>query len=56
MLSIRQIVAVGATLTVAATGIAFAQDLPTQQPMRPGHMPEMMQSGQHPMEPLRCRK
>src|SRR6516164_6222355 len=51
MLSIRQIVAVGATLTVAATGIAFAQDLPTQQPMRPGHMPEMMQSGQHPMEP-----
>ena len=56
MLSIRQIVAVGATLTVAAIGIAFAQDLPTQQPMRPGHMPEMMQSGQHPMEPLRCRK
>ena len=56
MLSIRQIVAVGATLTVAATGIAFAQDLPTQQPMRPGHMPEMMQSGQHPMEPAQMQE
>src|SRR6516162_414897 len=56
MLSIRQIVAVGATLTVAAIGIAFAQDLPTQQPMRPGHMPEMMQSGQHPMEPAQMQE
>ena len=56
MLSIRQIVAVGATLTVAATGIAFTQDMPTQQPMRPGHMPEMMQSGQHPIEPAQMQE
>src|SRR5271167_2241319 len=56
MLSIRQIVAVGATLAVTATGVAFAEDRPTQQPMGPGHLQEMMQSGQHPMGPAEMQE
>ena len=42
MLSIRRIVAVGAALAVAATGIAFADETPAQHPMGPAQMQEMM--------------
>jgi hypothetical protein len=42
MLSIRRIVAVGAVLAVAATGIAFADETPAQQPVGPAQMQEMM--------------
>ena len=42
MLSIRRIVAVGAVLAVAITGIAFADETPAQQPVGPAQMQEMM--------------
>ena len=47
MLSIRQIVAIGAMLGVAASGVVFAENMPTQHPMRPAQMQEMMQQ-HHP--------
>lgn len=56
MLSTRQIVAVGAVLVVAATGITFADEKPIQQPTEPGHMQEMMRSGQHPMGPAQMQE
>ena len=51
MVSARRIIAIGAVLAVAATGIAFADEKPAQQPMGPAQMQEKMQSGQHPMGP-----
>jgi hypothetical protein len=42
MLSIRRIVAVGAVLAVAITGIAFADETPAQQPVGPAQLREMM--------------
>ena len=56
MLPTRKLVAIGAVLAVAATGIAFADEKPAQQPMEPGHMQEMMQSGQHPMGPAEMQE
>ncbi len=49
MLSTRRLVAVGAVLAMAASGIALAETMPDQQPMGPARMQQMMQSGQHPM-------
>jgi hypothetical protein len=50
MLSTGNLVAIGAVLVVAVSGIAFAQTLPDHHPMRPDQQ-QMMQSGQHPMGP-----
>jgi hypothetical protein len=50
MLSTRKLVAVGAALAIAASGIAFAQTMPDQHSMGPDRQ-QMMQSGQHPMGP-----
>ena len=44
----RKIVAIGAVLVVAATGVAIAQTMPDHHSMGPDHQ-QMMQSGQHPM-------
>jgi hypothetical protein len=49
MLSTRKLVAIGAVLTVVASGIALAETMPGDHPMGPDHMQQMMQSGQHPM-------
>jgi len=51
MVSARQLVAIGAVIAFAGSGIAFAQTVPDQplhHPMGPDHQ-QMMQSGQHPM-------
>ena len=50
MLSTLTLVAIGSVLAVAAFGIAFAQTMPDHQPMGPDQQ-QMMQSGQHPMDP-----
>ena len=46
----RKLIAIGAVLAFAASGMAFAQTLPDQHQMGPDHQ-QMMQSGQHPMGP-----
>jgi hypothetical protein len=51
MLSTRKLVAIGAVLAVAATGVAIAQTMPDDHSMGPDHMQQMMASGQHPMGP-----
>jgi hypothetical protein len=51
MLSTRKLVAIGAVLVVAATGVAIAQTIPDHHSMGQGHMQKMMASGEHPMEP-----
>ena len=43
----RKLIAIGAVLAFAASGMAFAQTLPDQHQMGPDHQ-QMMQSGQHP--------
>ena len=48
MLSTRKLVAIGAALVVAATGVAIAQTMPDDHSMGPDHMQQMMASGQHP--------
>jgi hypothetical protein len=48
MLFTGKLVAIGAVLAVAASGIAFAQSMPDHHPMGPDHQ-KMMESGQHPM-------
>ncbi len=50
MPSTRKLVAIGAVLAVAASGIAFAQTMPDHHSMGPDHQ-QMMQSGQPPMGP-----
>ena len=47
MLSSRNIVAIGAVLAVAASGIALAQTMPDHHSMAPGHVQQTMPSGQH---------
>jgi hypothetical protein len=51
MLSTRKLVAIGAVLVVAATGVAIAQTMPDHHSMGPGHMQKMMASGEHPVGP-----
>jgi hypothetical protein len=51
MLSTRKLVAIGAVLVVAATGVAIAQTMPDHHSMGPGQMQQMTASGQHPMGP-----
>ena len=46
----RKLIAIGAVLAFAASGMAFAQTLPDQHQMGPDHQ-QMMQSAQHPMGP-----
>jgi hypothetical protein len=59
MLSTRRLVAIGAVLAMAASGISLAETMPGHKPMGPAQMQQMMQSGQHPMgssemrEPMR---
>jgi hypothetical protein len=48
MLSTRKLVAIGALLAVAASGIAFAQTMPDHHSMGPDQQ-QMMQSGPNPM-------
>jgi hypothetical protein len=55
MRSTRKIAAIGAVLLVATAGIAIAQTMPDHS-MGPGHMEEMMRSGQHPMGPGHMRQ
>jgi hypothetical protein len=50
MLSTHKLVAIGAVLAAAASGIAFAQTMPDHHSMGPDKQ-QMMQSGQHPMGP-----
>src|SRR5438093_8043305 len=49
MLSTRKLVAIGAVLVVAASGIALAETMPDHHSIGPDH--QQMQSGQHPMGP-----
>jgi hypothetical protein len=51
MLSTRKLVAVGAALAIAASGIALAETTPGQHQMGPDHIQQMMPSGEHPMHP-----
>jgi hypothetical protein len=51
MLSTWKIVAIGATLAVAPSGIALAQTMSDHQAMGPEHMQHMIGSGQPSMEP-----
>jgi hypothetical protein len=51
MLSTRKLVAIGAVLVVAATGVAIAQTMPDHHSMGLGHMQKMMASGEHPVGP-----
>ncbi len=51
MLSTRKLIAIGAVLAVAASGIALAETAPGDHPMEPDHMQQTMPSGQHPMGP-----
>ena len=51
MLSTRKLVAIGAVLAVAASGIALAETMPGDHSMGPDHMQQTMPSGQHPMGP-----
>ena len=55
MRSTRKLAAIGAVLTVAVAGVAVAQTMPDHS-MGPGHMQEMMGSGQHPMGPGHMRQ
>src|SRR3954452_13027047 len=55
MRSTRKLAAIGAVLTVAVAGVAIAQTMPDHS-MGPGHMQEMMGSGQHPMGPGHMRQ
>jgi hypothetical protein len=55
MLSIRQLVAIGVVLAVAASGIAFAQTMPDHDSMGPDQQ-QMMQSGRHPMGPSQMQE
>ena len=56
MLSTRKLIAIGAVLAVAASGIALAETMPGDHSMGPDHMQQMMASGQHPMGPGQCRR
>jgi hypothetical protein len=53
MLSTRKIAAIGALLALAASGVAFAETAPGDHSMGPGHMQEMMKSGQMGPEHMR---
>jgi len=55
MRSTRKLAAVGAALLVTVAGAAIAQTMPDDS-MGPGHMQEMMGSGQHPMGPDHMRQ
>ena len=55
MLSTRKLVALGAVLAVAASGIAFAQTTPDHHSMGPDQQ-QMMQSGPHPMGPSQMQE
>jgi hypothetical protein len=55
MLSTPKLVAIGAVLAVAASGIALAQTMPDHHSMGPDQQ-QMMQSGQHPMGPDQMRE
>ena len=46
MRSTRKLAAIGAVLPVTVAGVAIAQTMPDHS-MGPGHMQEMMGSGQH---------
>lgn len=46
MLSTRKLVAAGAVLVLAASGVALAETAPGQHPMPPDHMQQMMQQHQ----------
>ena len=46
----RKLIAIGAVLGIATTGMAFAQTAPDQHSMGPDQQ-QMMESGQHPMGP-----
>jgi Spy/CpxP family protein refolding chaperone len=50
MPSTRRLIALGAVLAVAASGIALAETMSDPHEMGPGQTQEMMRSGQHPME------
>jgi|SRR6516165_9587670 hypothetical protein len=51
----RKLIAIGAVLAFAASGMAFAQTLPDQHQMGPDHQ-QMMQSEQHPIGPERMQE
>jgi hypothetical protein len=55
MLSTRKIVAIGAVVAVAASGIALAQTIPDHHPMGPDQR-QMMESGQHSMGPSQMQE
>ena len=56
MRSTRKLAAVGAVLLVTAAGAAIAQTIMHDHSMGPGHMQEMMGSGQYPMGPGHMRQ
>ena len=49
MTSTRRLIALGAVLAAAASGIALAETMPYHHAMGPGQTHEMMRSGQHHM-------
>jgi hypothetical protein len=55
MLSTHKLVAIGAVLAAAASGIAFAQTMPDHHSMGPDQQ-QMMQSGQRPMGPSQMQE
>jgi hypothetical protein len=48
MLSTRKIIAIGAVLAFTAAGVALAETTPGDHQMGPGHVQQMMGSGQRP--------
>jgi hypothetical protein len=55
MLSTRKFVAIGAVLSITASGIALAQIMPDHHLTGPDQQ-QMMQSGPHPMGRAKCRR
>lgn len=51
-----KLIAIGALLLVAASGVALAQTMPDHHSTGPDQMQQMMQSGQHPLGPEHMRE
>ena len=56
MLSTRKMIAIGAVLTLTASGIALAETAPGDHTSGPDHMQHAMPSGQQPMGPDHMRQ